>query len=339
MTDAATIYPKVWSATELMGTSFPEPKFAVPGIIPEGLTLLCATPKFGKSWFVLAAGIAVANGGDAFGKVKVDPGPVLYLALEDTPRRLKGRLRMLLDGGPVPEGLNIVTDWDPVVGMDMVNHYLETNPDTRMVVVDVLAKTRPPAINGENLYNADYRAAAAWKDIADEHGIAVVVVHHTRKAASEDFLDAVSGTQGLAGAADAVIVLRRTRGSADAELLLTGRDVIEATFAMRFDTQSGNWALLDGPAEVHALPDTRRRIAELLGDHQPRTPKQIAEVLDGISYDLVKKTCQRMLDADQLDNAEGYYTLSPLSPLSPQRDGGDTRDTPTEGHLEVVADA
>ena len=170
------------------------------------------------------------------------------------------------------------------------------------------------------------------------HGIAVVVVHHTRKAASEDFLDAVSGTQGLAGAADAVIVLRRTRGSADAELHITGRDVIEATYAMRFDSESGNWELLDGPAEVHALPDTRRRIAELLGDHRPR-PRSRSPRSSRASGTMVKKTCQRMLDADQLDNAEGYYTLSPLSPLSPERDGGDTRDTPTEGHLEVVADA
>lgn len=86
-------------------------------------------------------------------------------------------------------------------------------------------------------------------------------------------------------------------------------------------------------------PDTRRRIAELLADGAPRTPKQIADALDGLTYENVKKACQRMLDADQLDAAEGYYTLSPMSPLSPDRDSGDTRDTLFRGPLSVVPDA
>ena len=38
------------SAADLMRREFQEPKFAVQGFIPEGLTLFAGKPKLGKSW-------------------------------------------------------------------------------------------------------------------------------------------------------------------------------------------------------------------------------------------------------------------------------------------------
>lgn len=296
-----------WSAPELLATDFPEPRYAVPGIIPEGLTLLCSAPKFGKSWLTLGTAVALTSGGPALGRVPVgDPTDVLVLALEDPPRRLKTRLTALLGESPAPARLTLVTEWPPN-GMDMVRGWLDEHPDATMVVVDVLARTRPPASNGESIYNADYRAVTAWKAIADAYGVAVVLVHHTRKAGSDDFLDTVSGTQGLAGAADAIIVLRRTRGSADAEMHVTGRDVAEATFALRFDPATGQWLLLDGPAAEHLTAEQRGRILEALRGQEGLGPKQIAEHT-GLGYDVVRQLVRRMVDAGQLDtDGAGHY--------------------------------
>src|SRR5688572_20122765 len=61
-----------WTATDLIATEFPEPRFAVPGLIPEGLTLFAGAPKLGKSWLGLGLGIAVASGGRALGSVPVE---------------------------------------------------------------------------------------------------------------------------------------------------------------------------------------------------------------------------------------------------------------------------
>jgi len=63
-----------WTADEIMATDFPEPRFAVPGIVAEGLNLLVGAPKLGKSWLTLTLGIAVASGGSALGKIPVDQG-------------------------------------------------------------------------------------------------------------------------------------------------------------------------------------------------------------------------------------------------------------------------
>jgi hypothetical protein len=82
------------TARKLMETDYPTPQFLVPGLIVEGLTLLAGRPKIGKSWLALACAVAVATGGEFLGR-KATQGEVLYLALEDSPRRIKKRLREL----------------------------------------------------------------------------------------------------------------------------------------------------------------------------------------------------------------------------------------------------
>ncbi|WP_255407998.1 AAA family ATPase [Pseudonocardia sp. Ae717_Ps2] len=73
-----------WTAEELMGMDFPTPRWAVPGIICEGVTLLAGPPKVGKSWMSLGLALDIAAGRPAFGRIDAEAGSVLYLALEDT---------------------------------------------------------------------------------------------------------------------------------------------------------------------------------------------------------------------------------------------------------------
>jgi Winged helix-turn-helix DNA-binding len=137
----------------------------------------------------------------------------------------------------------------------------------------------------------------------------------------------VSGTHGLAGAADAVLVLSRSRGSADAKLHITGRDVEEAEYAMQFNAAGGTWSLLEGPAEEYELGDTRRRILAHLRDKGPATPKTLAEAL-GIEHNAAKQACSRMARDGQLgtDGSGLYYDLSPVSPVVTHRSDGDRSD-------------
>jgi hypothetical protein len=100
-----------WSASELLNAEFKAPRFAVDGLIPEGLAFMCGAPKLGKSWLALGLSIAVAGGGMALGSVQVERGETLYLALEDSPRRLQSRLRILLADDHAPHGLQIETAW------------------------------------------------------------------------------------------------------------------------------------------------------------------------------------------------------------------------------------
>ncbi|MBV9023825.1 MAG: AAA family ATPase [Streptomycetaceae bacterium] len=299
-----------WTADQLMAANFPEPKWAVPGILAEGVSLLAGPPKVGKSWLSLGLGLAVAAGGKAFDSVPVQGGPVLYLALEDTPRRLQTRMGKILGGQRAPAGLTLVTECPPFPqgGTEAIAGWLDRNPDARMVVIDVFAKMRGQAPQGASAYDADYVSVGYAKRLADHYGIAVVLVHHVRKAGSEDFLTEVSGTNGIAGAADATLVLKRARGQADGILHVTGRDVDEAEYALQFQAASGAWHLLDGPVSDHTVGDTRAAILRHVRANPGARPKDMAADLPQVDADTIRRTCSRMAADGQLTkDASGRY--------------------------------
>jgi DNA-binding CsgD family transcriptional regulator len=98
-----------------------------------------------------------------------------------------------------------------------------------------------------------------------------LVNHHDRKGEADDFVDAVSGTHGLAGSADAVVVVHRPRHEQTGVLRVTGRDVPEAEYAVVFGPTG--WSL-DGPDPTTAADQARRlratrgladRSAEIVG--------------------------------------------------------------------------
>lgn len=305
-----------WTAKELLSMNLTEPTWAVPGLIPAGVTLLAGPPKIGKSWMGLGISLAVATGGKALGKVEVDPGEVLYLALEDTPRRLKSRLRMMLPrDNPGPETLTLTIECPPLPqgGAERIAAWLDQHFDARLVVVDVFARLRGPA--PANLsYQFDYESVARFKALADRYEVAILLVHHTRKQEAEDFVDQVSGTAGLGAAADAVLVLRRARGKVDAVLHVTGRDVEEATHALTFTRQAGMWELLEGSVDQYTHADTRQKILAYVTEDQGATPKQIAEAT-GMDHGLVKVTVRRMAEEEQLHtDGQGHYFPVTLLP-------------------------
>jgi hypothetical protein len=252
---------------------FPPLSYAVPGLIPEGLSLLVGAPKIGKSWLSLAVALAAASGGSALGHVKVGPPrPVLLLALEDGDRRLQDRIRKLIPGEPIPSLLHYMTRIQPGMVPATIEAWLATidHPEP-LAILDTLGKILPPAMNGETSYQRDYKVASRLKEICDNRpGMALTGLHHDRKASAEDFVESVSGTNGLAGAADTIILISRPRNETQGLLKVTGRDVMEAEYAVTI--KDGNWLLMGDTLEdaaraavtLHATANLGDRSAEIL---------------------------------------------------------------------------
>lgn len=272
---------KLGSASELMLEEFPPLKCAIPGLVPEGLTLLAGKPKVGKSWLALDFVIAAANGSCAIGNIQCEAGPVLYLALEDTKRRLQGRMRAVLQGAEVSGDLEFKTEWRLAEdgGLEDIRVWLESvrqrNP--RLIVVDTLQKVRGERKGYASVYADDYKTISNFKLIADEFRVPIVMVHHLSKGTQDDPLLAVSGTSGLTGSADTIIVLQREKSDPNAVLYVRGRDLEEAELAIQFDGQTGKWLRL-GKAEDFRISEERRKIIRALTlDAGPMTPKDIAD--------------------------------------------------------------
>lgn len=298
--------PKTVSAAKLSELNLPEPRWAVPGLLAEGCTILGGKPKTGKSWLALGVGVAVASGGHALGRIQVDQGEVLYLALEDTMRRLQSRLSIILEGGPAPADLSLAVEWPRLDagGSDWLQSWLKNHPRSRLVIVDTLARIRARSSGrNSNLYEDDYHAVALLKRIADNAGASLLVIHHLRKMASEDPLESLSGTMGLSGAADSILVLSKERTKRDATLFMTGRDVDETELNLRFDAQTGTWALLGD-----TLSDERTAVvAALKAAGVPLGAKDLAATL-GQPYANVRALAYRMANAGQIRSANGLYT-------------------------------
>lgn len=272
-----------FNAQWLMGQVFPPTAYVVPGIIPEGMTLLVAAPKIGKSWMVLGLGVELSNGGDAFGSIPVgNPRPVLYLALEDGKRRLQDRL-VRLNPSEVSHRLEFMTDIPNGQVIATISEFMTEHAGLDPVcILDTLGKVMPPAGNGSQ-YGHDYSVLSALKATADAvPGSSLVIVHHTRKMDGGDFLDAVSGTQGIAGAADTVLVLRRERHDDRATLQVTSRDAAEGEYSLTL-TDTGAWQL-DGEslAEASAAAQAAKATAGL-GDRMVDVIAAVGRFPEGIT--------------------------------------------------------
>ena len=326
------------TATDLMRRRFPEPRWAVPGLIAEGLNLLVGAPKFGKSWLCLGLAVSIASGGKALGKIDVQQGAVLYAALEDPQRRLQDRMGQVLQGATPPPALTFTTILPRMPdALDVIEEWLQANPDARLVIVDVFRKIRPlmDGRGGRSSYDEDYDTVGALKHLADRYKIAILLVHHTRKAADDsDVFNEVSGSTGLTGAADAILIAKRTRNTAEAVLSVTGRDINEQDFGLSWSAQGCAWSLLDEPVLLMTMGATRRKILDFLTARPGSSPKEIADGT-GITLANVQQNVRRMVADDQLDSTgDGHYlpsvSVSAVSVSAPDADTFGDADTPTD---------
>ena len=266
------------TAAELMEKIFPEPRWAIPGILPEGLNLLAGKPKKGKSIFALNIGLSIALGGLALGKIPVEQGAVMYLALEDTERRLQKRIKQMMPYSEAPAALHLFTKWPRMDGggLELLEAKISEIPNIRLIIIDTLQKFRNPTKGNANLYVEDYETVTKIKDVADRMGVCILLIHHLRKAESNDIFDTLSGSLGLTGGTDGNLVMESTKGNTT--LHITGRDVEGIELAMELDTQMLAWRLLGERAEVKSTNDQQRIYNALKESAEELTPKELSKI-------------------------------------------------------------
>jgi len=284
--------PEGISAADLMQMDFPEPKWAVPGILPEGLNILGGKPKQGKSILSLNIGIAIASGGKALGQIDVKQGKVIYFALEDPYRRLKERMVQMLQGRPAPRDLYLFNQCKRIGngGAEYINEQIEKHPGLRLVIIDTLAKIKPSSTNNNKTwYDKDYENIESVKELADSHSISILLVHHLRKSESTDVMDTFSGTFGLTGAADGLLALIRKSGQVDAELHITGRDMDSAQYALRYEPSLMMWNLLGDVQDVKSSRERQALYDALKDAGEPLSPSELAKEAS-LKHHYVRKT-------------------------------------------------
>ena len=252
------------TAADLQQKDLPPIRFIVDKLLSVGLNILASPPKYGKSWMVLALCLAVASGGRFLGYMTNQCG-CLYLALEDSQRRLKTRMNKLLAGKAAPGGFHFATMASPIDNglFDELEDFLKKHPDTGLIVVDTLQRVRGASQGKEGAYAADYREVGALKAFADQHNVALLLVHHLRKMKDDgDPFNMISGTNGIMAASDTTMVLtKEKRGDSNATFSVVGRDVESSDTVLRFNKDTCYWENL-GDADWFAEQQARQEYQE-----------------------------------------------------------------------------
>lgn len=252
----------VISAQDLINANIPDPYCCIENLIYQGITILAAPPKYGKSWMSMDMCISVAKGDDFLG-FKTQQSGTLYLALEDSKSRAQKRLKKLLCGSDVPKDFYITID-NITIDTGLINKLedsLKKNPNIKLILIDTLQKIRGYVSKCQNAYAKDYNDIGLLKNFADKHALCIVVVHHLRKASKkdDDIFNQISGTNAILGAADTALVLKKMkRDNNDGILNICGGDVENEELNVVFDNRTCKWISL-GNAEIQ---ENKRQLKE-----------------------------------------------------------------------------
>ena len=305
------------SARKIQEMEFQPIEWIVDKLITPGLIILAGRPKSGKSWLSLNLSLSITRGGIALSHFKAMKASVLYFALEDNVRRLKSRMENILnaeDDKVAPTNLYFLED-DIIFpklndgGLEEIQILLNEHTDIKLVIIDTLGRSRADQKRSDNnIYMADYDLLAMLQTFALKNKIAVLMVHHTKKGSEEYVFDEISGTTGITGAADTMLLLKKVKKQN--KLYVTGRDIEETEYNVYFDRDSCTWNVTEEAQDAINITVERGEILDLLtAEQRPMKTGEIAQAL-GKEQSNVSHLIKGLKEDGFLVNPKyGYYQI------------------------------
>lgn len=231
----------------------------IEGMVPKGLTVLAGSPKSCKSWMALDMALAITAGRPFLGKA-TRICDVLYLALEDTDKRLHDRLTTLEESN---RKLHLATQCSKLDEgfITQINEFITEVPSVKLIIVDTFQKIRgnDASSSNSNQYGREYSELSKLKDFADRKGIAILVIHHLRKLKDKnDPLNDILGSTAMSGVADSILILKKERTRTNGELLSVGRDSPQWKMKMIFENY--RWKVMEYETEEEMAKKEAPRI-------------------------------------------------------------------------------
>lgn len=305
-------YMRTFSMSDLYENVYDSRPPIVDGLLYAGTYLFVGAPKVGKSFFMAQLAYHVSMGIKLW-EYEVKKGTVLYLALEDTEKRLQERLFRMY-GTDSAENLHF-TIWAKQLGSgldEQLQRFVNEHPDTKLIIIDTLQKVRE-AGGDKFSYANDYEIVGKLKQFADKNHICLLLVHHTRKQQAEDKFDMISGTNGLLGAADGALLLQKEKRTSDAATLdISGRDQQDQRLHLRRDADRLIWQFEKTETELwKAPPDPLLEAVAALMTEQSSWSGTATELVERLGLDMKPNTMSMRLNVSAgrlMDEHNIHYT-------------------------------
>lgn len=298
VTDPA--YLPTISMSELYENVYQSRPPVIDGLLYPGTYLFAGSPKVGKSFFMAQFAYHVSTGTPLW-DFPVHQGSVLYLALEDDHRRLQKRLYRMF-GAEGTDSLHFAV-FAKQLGdglEEQLKKFLEEHSDTRLVIIDTLQKIRGEG--GEKYsYSNDYEVISRLKKIADDSGICLLLVHHTRKQQADDKFDMISGTNGLLGSADGAFLLYKENRTGTAAILdISGRDQQDQRLYLNRDKEHLTWELEEIETEIWTEPPdpVLEAVAKIVSEESPEWQGTASDLIALTNLDMKPNTLTLRLNVN-----------------------------------------
>lgn len=272
----------------------------IDGLLYTGTYLFVGAPKVGKSFLMAQLAYHVSMGLPLWGYA-VRQGTVLYLALEDDHRRLQERLYRMFETDST-DSLHFAICAKQLGGglEEQLKKFVREHPDTRLIIIDTLQKVREAG--GEKYsYSSDYEVMGRLKRFADESGVCLLLVHHTRKQQADDKFEMISGTNGLLGAADGAFLLQKERRTDNAATLdISGRDQQDQRLYLTRDEERLVWRLERTETELRREPPdpVLEAVAALVTADRPTWAGTATELVQALQLDIKPNTLTMRLNVN-----------------------------------------
>jgi len=177
---------------EMYGEAYIPPVPVVAGMLGKGFYLLAGNFKTGKTYAALQISHQVAIGQPIWGR-ETRQGSVLFVAKEDSEAGLRDKLSRV-DDSDGTEGVSFLRV--KRVEIPQVKTFLQSHPNTRLVVIDALTKE-------------ELKAVSEWKTLAEEYGVCILAVHHTKASDCQKIEKELYGNTGPMAGADGMLMLEK----------------------------------------------------------------------------------------------------------------------------------
>ena len=250
------------SGQALMEMNIPPMRYCIDQILPQGLAMLCGSPKTGKSWLALSWCIRIASGQSVW-HFQTTQGTTLYLCLGDSWSRIQSRMISMKDYLSNENVFFAIPSRSVFDGLaDNIEAFVSEHPDTVLVVINTF-----PIFFGSASSLIDYRIMVCLKELADRLQITILLLHHFRSHASPDFLDNPQVDSDIFDELDTTFILDKDDTCpTHAKLTCFGKDIPYRELQIRFCNANHTWELISDSMENSdfLLPEIIVRLIEFM---------------------------------------------------------------------------
>ena len=321
---------QITDLADMLERHYPLPTWLIKDLIPEGLTFVVGSPKSSKTYLAYSLALSLAyeaqRGGEWLGHYPIlNPGPVVYLSLEDDEADSRWRIAELAPAlATIPRerflfihGMDLPRFDAGLV--DILREQILERYHPSLVVLDPISYLYAPLKKGGDQFSEVKDMLLPLRWLGKTYHSTILAVDHRRKKSADDIdiVETTYGSNAKIAVADAILVIVRDDQEVTMHARIRKAGDQTLTLSLTFqDDGTAIWAWkgsTDGILHAGQYGDLRMKVmTALMASPLPMSVEEMLLTLNMPSSqqtkDSLKKIFWRALKANEVEKtSRGRY--------------------------------